>query len=64
MFWIGVRLWEVVAHGGSSVFQKCPKKPIDIEFNIGSESIEIVQEYAYLSTRLTPAGIFTLALEH
>ena len=32
--------------------------------NIGSESIEIVQEYTYLGTRLTPTGNFTLALEH
>ncbi|MCO0615720.1 hypothetical protein M8756_20930, partial [Lutimaribacter sp. EGI FJ00015] len=30
----------------------------------GSESIEIVQEYTYLGTRLTPTGNFTLALEH
>ena len=46
------------------IFQKRPKKPIDIKFNIGSESIEIVQEYTYLGTRLTPTGNFTLALEH
>ena len=36
------------------IFQKRPKKSIDIKFNIGSESIEIVQEYTYLGTRLTP----------
>ena len=41
-------------------FQKRPKKSIDIKFNIGSESIEIVQEYTYLGTRLTPTGNFTL----
>ena len=46
------------------IFQKHPKKSIDIKFNIGSESIEIVQEYTYLGTRLTPTGNFTLALEH
>ena len=46
------------------IFQKRPKKPFDIKFNIGSESIEIVQEYTYLGTRLTPTGNFTLALEH
>ena len=46
------------------IFQKRPKKSIDIKFNIGSESIEIVQEYTYLGTRLTPTGNFTLALEH
>ena len=46
------------------IFQKRPKKSIDIKFNIGSESIEIVQEYTYLGTRLTSTGNFTLALEH
>ena len=46
------------------IFQKRPQKSIDIKFNIGSESIEIVQEYTYLGTRLTPTGNFTLALEH
>ena len=46
------------------IFQKRPKKFIDIKFNIDSESIEIVQEYTYLGTCLTPTGNFTLALEH
>ena len=46
------------------ISQKRPKKSIDIKFNIGSESIEIVKEYTYLGTRLTPTGNFTLALEH
>ena len=46
------------------IFQESPKKSTDIKFNIGSESIEIVQEYTYLGTRLTPTGNFTLALEH
>ena len=46
------------------IFQKRPKKSIDIKFNIGSESIKIVQEYTYLGTRLTSTGNFTLALEH
>ena len=44
--------------------QKRPKKSIDIKFNKGSESIEIVQEYTYLGTRLISTGNFTLALEH
>ena len=35
------------------IFQKHPKKSIDIKFNKGSQSIEIVQEYTYLGTRLT-----------
>ena len=46
------------------IFQKHPRKSTDINFNIGTESIEIVQEYTYLGTRLTPTGNFTLALEH
>ena len=46
------------------IFQKRPRKSTDINFNIGTESIEIVQEYTYLGTRLTPTGNFTLPLEH
>ena len=46
------------------IFQKRPRKSIHINFNIGTESTEIVLEYTYLSTRLTPTGNFTLALEH
>ena len=38
------------------IFQKRPRKSIDINFNIGTESIKIVQEYTYLGTRLTPTG--------
>ena len=44
------------------IFQKRPKKSVDINFNIGTEPI--VQEYTYLGTRLTPTGNFTLAVEH
>ena len=44
------------------IFQKRPKKSIDIKFNVGSESIEIVQDYTYLGKRLTSTGNFTLAL--
>ena len=46
------------------IFQKRPKKSIDMKFNKGSESIEIVQEYTHLGTRLTLAENFTLAREH
>ena len=46
------------------IFEKRPRKSIDINFSIGTESIEIVQEYTYLGTRLTPNENFTLALEH
>ena len=37
---------------------------VDTNFKIGTEPIEIVQEYTYLGTRLTPTGDFTLAQEH
>jgi len=46
------------------IFQKHPRKSVDINFNIGTEPIEIAQEYTYLGTRLTSTGNFTLALEH
>ena len=46
------------------IFQKRPRKSIDISFKTGSEAIEIVQEYTYLGIRLTPTGNFTLATEH
>ena len=42
------------------IFQKRPRKSTDINFNIGTESIEIAQENTYLGTRLTPTGNFTL----
>ena len=43
-------------------FQK--RKSVDINFNMGNEPIEIVQEYTDLGTRLTLTGNFTLALEY
>ena len=43
-------------------FQK--RKSVDINFNMGNEPIEIVQEYTNLGTRLTLTGNFTLALEY
>jgi len=46
------------------IFQKDPRKSFDINFNIGTEPTEFVQECSYLGTRLTPTGNFTLALEH
>ena len=46
------------------IFHKRPRKSVDINFNLGTEPIEIAQEYTYLGTRLTPTGNFTLALEH
>ena len=46
------------------IFQKDPRKSFDINFNIGTEPTEFVQECNYLGTRLPPTGNFTLALEH
>ena len=46
------------------IFQKRPRKSADTNFKIGTQPIEIVQEYTYLGTRLTPTGNFTLAQEH
>ena len=46
------------------IFQKRPRKSVDINFNKGTEPIEIVQVYTYLGTRLTPTVNFTLAVEH
>ena len=43
------------------IFQKRPRKSVDTNFKIGTEIIEIVQEYTYLGTRPTPTGNFTLA---
>ena len=34
------------------ILQKRPRKSIDINFDIGTESIEIVKEFTYLGTRL------------
>ena len=46
------------------IFQKRPRKYVDTNFKIGTETIQIVQEYTYLGTRLTPTGNFALAKEH
>ena len=43
---------------------KTPKETRDTNFKIGTETIEIDQEYTYLGTRLSPTGNFTLAQEH
>ena len=46
------------------ILQKLPKKCIEIKYNTGNGIIEIVQEYTYLGTHLTPMVNFTLTLEH
>ena len=45
------------------IFQKRPGRSVDNNFKIVNEHIEIVQQYTYVGTRLTPTGNFTLALE-
>jgi len=47
-----------------TIFQKHPRKFIDRNFNIDNKQIEIVQQYNYFDTPLTPMRNFTLALEH
>ena len=45
------------------IFQRCTKKR-DYVFHIGSEIIDILQNYTYLGTRISSSGNFTLSLEH
>ena len=45
------------------MFQKRPGRSVDNNFKIVNEHIEIVQQYTFVGTRLTPTGNFTLALE-
>jgi len=46
------------------ICQKRPRKSVDINFSVGTKPVEIVQEYTYLGTRLTPRGNFPLAVEY
>ena len=45
------------------IFQRCNKK-CDYVFHIDNETIDIVQDYTYLGTRISVSGNFTLSLEH
>ena len=45
------------------VFQRRAKKD-DYKFHIGNESIDIVQNYTYLGTRISSTGNFTISLNH
>ena len=45
------------------IFQRCTRK-CEYNFRIGNEVIDVVQNYAYLGTRITSSGNFTLSLEH
>ncbi len=41
------------------IVQRC-----DYAFHVGSEKLDIVQDYTYLGTRISSSGNFTLSLEH
>ena len=45
------------------IFQRREKRS-DYAFHVGSEKIDIVQDYTYLGTRISSSGNFTLSLEH
>ena len=56
-----------LSDNGHSTTIASPKQPLFYNGHlstIGTVTIEIVQEYTYLGTRLTPTGNFTLAQEH
>ena len=52
--------WMLKINPKKMIFQKRPRKSVDCNFEIGTEPIEIVQEYTYLGTRLTPTGTLLL----
>ena len=45
------------------IFQRREKRS-DYAFHVGSEKIDIVQDYTYLGTRISSSGNLTLSLEH
>ena len=45
------------------VFQRRAKKDV-YKFHIGNETIDIVQDYTYLGTRISSTGHFTISLNH
>ena len=45
------------------IFQRREKRS-DYAFHVGSEKIDIVQDYTYLGTHISSSGNFTLSLEH
>ena len=44
--------------------QTCEKKIADFVFLIDSQIIDVVQEYTYLGTRMSPSGHFSVSREH
>ena len=45
------------------VFQRRAKKD-DYKLHVGNETIDIVQSYTYLGTRISTTGNFTISLNH
>ena len=45
------------------IFQKRARKSNNCKFSIGTDNIEIVQNYTYLGTRISSTGNFTSALD-
>ena len=43
------------------IFQKCNRKPKNLQFYYQHNFIDIVQEYTYLGIKITPNGCFTMA---
>ena len=43
------------------IFQKCNKKPRNLQFFYQQHLVDIVQEYTYLGIKITPNGCFTIA---
>ena len=50
--------------GQNNDIPKTPKGIRWLQLKTGNEHVEIVQQYTYLGTRLTPTGNFTLILLH
>ena len=46
------------------IFRKYTRKSNNCEFFMDNENIEIVQSYKYSTTRISPTGTLTLALDH
>ena len=46
------------------VFQKRAKKCSEQTFYIGNQAIDVVQDYAYLGTKISSSGNFKISLDH
>ena len=43
------------------IFQKCNRKPKNLQFYYQHNLVDVVQEYTYLGIKITPNGCFTMA---